>query len=152
MNKIFLFDLDGTLADIKHRLHYLEKPNKSWQKFEKACVDDSLNMPVASVFNAVRLVSKIWIWTGRTDSVREETVSWLWHHLGWHPDVMGGSHGFKMRRAHDYRKDYIVKQEMLDSVGDLKNQIVCVFDDRQQVVDMWRRNDLTCLQVAPGDF
>jgi len=27
-----------------------------------------------------------------------------------------------------------------------------VFDDRQQVVDMWRQNDLTCFQVADGNF
>ena len=27
-----------------------------------------------------------------------------------------------------------------------------VFDDRQQVVDMWRANGLTCFQVAEGNF
>ena len=27
-----------------------------------------------------------------------------------------------------------------------------VFDDRNQVVDMWRANGIPCLQVAPGNF
>ena len=27
-----------------------------------------------------------------------------------------------------------------------------VLEDRQCVVDMWRGEGLTCLQVAPGDF
>ena len=27
-----------------------------------------------------------------------------------------------------------------------------VFDDRQRVVDMWRRNGIQCCQVAPGDY
>jgi hypothetical protein len=32
------------------------------------------------------------------------------------------------------------------------DDIVCVFDDRQKVVNMWRDMGLTCMQVAPGDF
>jgi Straboviridae polynucleotide kinase len=31
-------------------------------------------------------------------------------------------------------------------------QILCVFDDRQKVVDMWRSLGQACFQVAPGDF
>ena len=30
--------------------------------------------------------------------------------------------------------------------------VLCVFDDRNQVVDMWREIGLKCLQVQPGDF
>ena len=32
------------------------------------------------------------------------------------------------------------------------DDIFAVFDDRQQVVDMWRDNGLTVFQVADGDF
>ena len=32
------------------------------------------------------------------------------------------------------------------------DDIVCVFDDRQKVVDMWRELGLTCMQVDKGDF
>ena len=32
------------------------------------------------------------------------------------------------------------------------NRILCVFDDRTKVVNMWRENGLSCFQVAPGDF
>jgi hypothetical protein len=32
------------------------------------------------------------------------------------------------------------------------DDVVCVFDDRQKVVDMWRDMGLTCMQVAPGNF
>ena len=38
----------------------------------------------------------------------------------------------------------------LDSIG--KDHVAMVFDDRQQVVDMWRQNGLTTFQVAQGDF
>ena len=33
-----------------------------------------------------------------------------------------------------------------------KDDVFAVFDDRNQVVDMWRSNGLTCFQVAKGDF
>ena len=43
-----------------------------------------------------------------------------------------------------------LKQMWLDGIG--VDNVAMVFDDRQQVVDMWRSNGLTCFQVADGDF
>ena len=56
-----------------------------------------------------------------------------------------------MRQDGDFRRDDIVKQEILDKYID-KDRVLFVLDDRDQVVDMWRRNGLTCFQVAEGDF
>ena len=33
-----------------------------------------------------------------------------------------------------------------------KEDIVTIYDDRQQVVDMWREEGLTAFQVAEGNF
>ena len=49
-----------------------------------------------------------------------------------------------------YLPDNDLKQGWLDTIG--KDNVAMVFDDRQQVVDMWRQNGLTCFQVADGDF
>jgi hypothetical protein len=47
--------------------------------------------------------------------------------------------------------DDALKQHWLDnSIG--ADNVFAVFDDRQQVVDMWRDNGLTVFQVAEGDF
>jgi hypothetical protein len=56
-----------------------------------------------------------------------------------------------MRKDGDFRADHIVKQEILDKHID-KERVLFVLDDRQQVVDMWRRNGLVCFQVAEGNF
>jgi hypothetical protein len=56
-----------------------------------------------------------------------------------------------MRKDGDFRADNVVKQEILDAHID-KDRVLFVLDDRQQVVDMWRRNGLTCFQVAEGNF
>ena len=57
-----------------------------------------------------------------------------------------------MRPEGDYRPDYQVKQEMLNSLKAEGFEVLFTVDDRKQVVDMWRRNGITCLQCAEGNF
>jgi hypothetical protein len=56
-----------------------------------------------------------------------------------------------MRKAGDYRQDAIVKAEWLEALPEDQRPVLA-FDDRQQVVDMWRAHGVRCCQVAPGDF
>jgi hypothetical protein len=57
-----------------------------------------------------------------------------------------------MRPLGDNRPDEIVKEEMYELHIRGKYNVALVLDDRQKVVDLWRRLGLTCLQVADGDF
>ena len=57
-----------------------------------------------------------------------------------------------MRAEGDSRRDSIVKQEIFDTDVRDRWRVVGVFDDRQQVVRMWRGLGLTVFQVAEGDF
>jgi hypothetical protein len=58
-----------------------------------------------------------------------------------------------MRKNNDQRKDSIIKFELFENHIKDKYYVELVVDDRQQVVDMWRRKlGLTCLQVDYGDF
>jgi hypothetical protein len=50
-----------------------------------------------------------------------------------------------------FKPDEILKKQMLDDHVDI-DDVFCVVDDRQKVVDMWREIGLTCFQVAPGNF
>jgi hypothetical protein len=45
-----------------------------------------------------------------------------------------------------------LKKRWLDQLFPKKEEILCVFDDRDKVVRMWRDNGLTCLQVGEGNF
>jgi hypothetical protein len=62
--------------------------------------------------------------------------------------------GLYMRKAGDHREDCVVKAELLEQILlDWSNQdIGGVFEDRQQVVDMYRAKGLRVFQVAKGDF
>lgn len=56
-----------------------------------------------------------------------------------------------MKPAGNTEKDSIIKRRMFDKIKDEYN-ILGVFDDRDQVVAMWRYLGLTCFQVDYGDF
>jgi hypothetical protein len=57
-----------------------------------------------------------------------------------------------MRPAGDSRKDSIVKSELFDAQIREAYDVVCVLEDRNQVVEAWRAMGLTVLQVAEGNF
>ena len=83
MTPLYIFDLDGTLALIDHRRHFLDDKAdpKRWQKFFAACVDDQPNEPVIRTLQALRRSgAECWIWSGRSDEVRSQTVEWLCRH------------------------------------------------------------------------
>ncbi len=41
MQHVYVFDIDGTLADITHRLHFIQGEKKDWDAFFAACIDDA---------------------------------------------------------------------------------------------------------------
>lgn len=146
---IVIFDLDGTLADIAHRRHHVEKSDKTdadWRAFYAACAGDRVNFPVAQTFDALRAAGhQVWIVSGRSDEVREQTEAWLQHHC-LVPDRL------IMRKARDHQPDHKLKRSWLNDGTIPKPAVMCVFDDRSSVVSMWREEGLPCFQVAPGDF
>jgi len=81
-----------------------------------------------------------------TEQCCRDTIFWLQKHF----------HGMKfhllMRHKDDKRKDSIVKKELYENHIKGNYNVLCVLDDRNQVVDMWRKEGLLCLQVYYGDF
>jgi hypothetical protein len=76
---------------------------------------------------------------------KDKTEKWLAKHSVPHDFLY-------MRPLEDKRPDDVVKQEILDTLLPKKELIEFVVDDRQSVVDMWRKNGLTVLQCNPHDF
>jgi hypothetical protein len=84
-------------------------------------------------------------------------MEWLKTNIeGYERNKMSSYGGIKfelfMRNANDYRPDEIVKKEIYEREIKGKYDIICVFDDRNKVVDMWREEGFLCCQVAEGDF
>jgi phosphoglycolate phosphatase-like HAD superfamily hydrolase len=140
-----VFDLDGTLCNIEHRLHHIQNGNKDWRAFFAACPDDKPIWPLIELCRRVMSCAHVEIWSGRSDEVREVTERWIYNH------GMGLVQAIRMRKAGDHRQDNIVKAEWFDSLEPHQRPDI-VFDDRKQVVDMWRAKGVICAQVAPGEF
>ena len=149
MDKIVIFDLDGTLALIDKRRAISTKPNGKldWDIFFNPKNID-LDLPNQPVMDMANMLSSqgytIMILSGRSDVTHQATRDWLNKHDIWFDHLV-------MRpQNHLYMADNDLKQMWLDSIG--KDNVAMVFDDRNQVVDMWRQNGLTTFQVADGDF
>lgn len=149
--RIVIADLDGTIALIEHRRHWLDVSkhpdmlsDERWRKFFAECLYDLPNWPVISTLQALgRAGYDIHIFSGRSDEVQQQTHNWLYSFFVPY-DLL------KMRPAGDFTPDEILKRQWIAEY-DL-SQILCVLDDRAKVVQMWRSLGLACFQVAPGDF
>jgi hydroxymethylpyrimidine pyrophosphatase-like HAD family hydrolase len=76
--KIIIFDLDGTLANIDHRLHFINQQPKNWLSFSKACSADTPKLAVIQAAKALsQLGHPLWILSGRSRVVERETRAWL---------------------------------------------------------------------------
>jgi len=150
MKKIVIFDLDGTLAIIDKRRAKATKPDgkMNWQTFfapENIQLDEP-NWPVIESFKAMQAAGFIvGIFSGRDDISRQETMDWLTQH-GIDPQFL------RMRRNGSFVPDDKLKKLWLDEILANGNEVMCVFDDRDKVVKMWRDNGISCFQVAEGQF
>ena len=147
--KTVIFDLDGTLALIDRRRDLAMAGGKmDWVTFfdPRNIQFDEPNIPVMESFRALQEAGyRTVIFSGRDDISKKETQEWL-ESYGIVPDVIW------MRKNGDYTPDDVLKKAWLDELFPDKRYILCVFDDRDKVVNMWRREGLTCFQVAPGNF
>lgn len=143
-------DLDGTLADLTHRLHYVKNENKKhnrWDLFNKEVGKDSLHHWCAELVCSIKDTGYHVVYcSGRGDSARADTETWLENNkVDVHTDLF-------MRHRNDYRQDYIIKEVILDFEILPRYSVLFAVDDRLQVTQMWRRRGIVCLQCAPGDF
>ncbi len=130
-------DLDGTLCILNGR-----------NPFDASrCENDLLNEPVLEILNTFKTKGvEIILLSGRTDNYKPQTEAWLKKYEVDYDRLI-------MRKHKDSRKDAIIKKEFFD--GEIKDKyfIQFILDDRNQVVDMWRKEiGLPCMQVNYGDF
>lgn len=135
-----IVDIDGTVADKGDRSPF------AWHLVGR----DTPRWPVIRLVQAMQASGyAVVFFSGRDAVCRSETILWLNRHFGW----QATDYALFMRPQRDNRQDAVVKRELFEQhiVGTYFVELV--IDDRQQVVDMWRRTlGLTCVQVDYGDF
>jgi predicted kinase len=137
MPEAVLVDIDGTVAVMGDRSPY---------DMTQVHIDTPHQAVIAAV-RAMRAAGyRVVFCSGRSEDARAATEAWLAEHLEVAYDAL------HMRKVGDQRRDSVVKAEIFERELRHAYRIVCVFDDRDQVVRMWRSYGLTVFQVAEGAF
>jgi uncharacterized HAD superfamily protein len=140
MKNIALFDIDGTIANIDHRLHYLRRETINWNEFEE---QSEYDLPIPATVAMLRALSQsgvqIWLWTGRTSHVEAMTKVWLERHsIPYHQLLMRPEGTF-------LNASTLKKRWLHDAVP--KERVICAFEDEVKVVEMLTSEGLVVFQV-----
>lgn len=144
-----IFDIDGTLADCSHRLHWIASKPKNWKAFFAGMENDAPITPTITVAQSLYgSCNNLIFCTGRPNKYRGVTLLWLEKHFGDWINALP----LYMRDDRDNRPDYVAKEDMLRQMLEEGLDPKVAFEDREQVVAMWRRNGLICYQVQEGNY
>lgn len=119
-----VFDIDGVVADVRHRLHHLKRRHV-WDAFFEAADEDGLLAEGAALaHDLAEQHDVVWL-TGRPEWLREVTAEWLERH-----DLPGTE--LHLRPYHDYRPAPLYKLEVLHKLA--PRGIAAVIDDDDEVI------------------
>lgn len=122
-----VFDIDGVVADVRHRLHHVEQAPKNWKAFFAAAVNDP---PLAAGFTLLRGTAEhcdVMFLTGRPAFCRADTLGWLRTHEVHDPWLT-------MRPAGNRRPARETKVALLTEIARTR-RIHVVVDDDELVID-----------------
>ena len=123
MKSIAIFDIDGVLADVRHRLHYVSAKPHDWKQFFAAApLDPLLAQGYALVKELAAAGHDIVYVTGRPEMCRVDTESWLAQHR-----LPSGE--LWMRPARDRRPGPLVKGQLIARLATVRAVALVVDDD-----------------------
>ena len=121
-----VLDIDGVVADVRHRLHHIESRPKNWNLFFSAAADDApLGEGVRLAHDLAQRHEIVWL-TGRPSRLRTVTREWLERH-----DLPG--HELHMRGGSDYRPAPVFKLGVLEKLR--TREIAAFVDDDSDVIE-----------------
>ncbi|WHT21891.1 hypothetical protein N8J89_12760 [Crossiella sp. CA-258035] len=139
--RLAVLDIDGTVADVQHRLPLLNSDSPTrWADFFDAAADDPLLPDGAALARQLANEHEIVWLTGRPERLRGVTESWLDRH-----GLPSGR--LAMQEADDKRPARLVKLERIRQLA-ADHEIAVVVDDDPRVVEHLRRAGLPMHQAT----
>ena len=138
MQKVWVFDIDGTLADNEHRMHHLDNGKKEWDAFFSKQHLDEPYQPVIDVLHALannRPGDEVIIVTARDERFREETLKWINKHIAWISNDHVYMRPLGFRGDDDKMKVKIIHTWLQRHPN---YQVGAIFDDRHRIIDAFR--------------
>jgi hypothetical protein len=129
-SRIVVLDIDGVIADVRHRLHYLAQRPKDWAAFFAAAADDPVLEIGADFAHKAATTHRIVYLTGRPERLRRATSAWLdAHQLPPGPLIM--------RRDGDRRPGAVIKVHELRRLRG-ESPVDLLVDDDETVLEAAR--------------
>lgn len=144
---VAVIDIDGVVADVRHRLGHLDRRPRDWDGFFAAAADDPpLPAGVARVIELADSYDIVWL-TGRPESLRATTITWL---------AVQGLPGGRliMRRGQDRRPAKVVKRAEIRRLAAARSVALVVDDDPAVVaaltLDGWPVEQAHWVEYSPS--
>lgn len=171
---MIIFDIDGVLANCEHRKHFIDPEkdsrafkfednwywldamvnhqnyfpwNPDYEAYDSACDTDD---PIEAVVQTMRRHSQheeIQIWTGRSESVSEKTIDWLYDKIPLFAPRSWFYQNLKMRPLGNNEPSCDLKNRWLN---DAHQPIEMVFDAEPNSIHMWRRHGIFVFDCRQG--
>lgn len=152
-NKAYIFDIDGVLSDPTHRMDLYEfvrdaenNEQRSWavDNFVSECPKDE---PFKDVINLCKELWSAGIYiiflTGRSSKFRSETEQWILKQIG----LPTNHYKLLMKPQGNFINSKDFKQKVYEQEISKDFNIIGVFEDRVEIVKMWRELGLTCFAL-----
>jgi len=140
-----ILDIDGTIADLTHRRHYVTNGNRNWDAFFEEAGADA---PIEEVIEVARSLHNtghtIVVVSGRTADIRADTVQWLAENSVPYEEL-------HMRPSGDYRPDHVVKKDILDTLREAGYSPWLAIDDRPSILELWQSEGIKTLACQSED-
>ena len=137
---VAVVDIDGVVADVRHRLHHVTERPKDWRAFFDGAGDDPLLPQGEDTVRQLAEVYDIVYLSGRPERLRGVTERWFREH-GLPPGPL------LLRPYDDYRPSSLFKVEALQKLSETRTVVVLV-DDDPRVLESARRHGFDVLPAT----
>lgn len=135
-----VFDIDGVLADVGHRVHHLEGFRKNWAAFFREAPQDGVHEEGRALAMEAAKECEIAYVTGRPEWCRFDTERWLSDH-----GLPRGT--LTMRRNGDHRPAAHAKLRLLQDLA-TDRTVAVVVDDDLDVCDAYEQAGFAVLRAG----
>ena len=140
-----IYDMDGTLCDISGIRHYVDRPKgkKDFESFHRESINAPAHAWVAESarerhFNGMPVMI-----------VTAREMKWLYTSMLWLAEKVVPYEDIFMRRNKDYRRDVIIKREILAQIRHRGFNPVVAYDDNPAIIELWQSEGIETI-VVPG--
>lgn len=145
--KAVIIDMDGTLCDVSS-IRYFVNPDhpdfpgfKDWESFHGGAIDCPPNEEALTEYRRAKDEGlAILIVTARMEQWALPTLLWLSENDIEHDALF-------MRVQNDYRKDYVIKREILEEIKEQGYEPVRAVDDNPAVIELWEEEGIETVKI-----